>query len=148
MGRAKVNSDAFIYTVPSPEAGKSPVPRSALRGEVIELDKDQEHRGRETEITRHYVVGTTTVPSREPALVDESYDEVGRAVDAAKAARRAQLVAELDALGPDSGTVPVVNAEPANEPPPGGDDDTDLRDGPPPAPPAAPGRTTQRSGTR
>ncbi len=101
MGKARVNTDLFMYTVPAAEAGKAPEPRTAYRGEVIELDADQEKRGRETLVNRDYPVAPGaggTVRAQEPALVDESFDADGAAVDAAKAARAEQLRAELAAL--------------------------------------------------
>lgn len=106
MGKAKVNTDLFMYTVPAAETGKAPEPRTAYRGEVIELDAAQEKRGRETLVNRDYPVagGPQTVRAQEPALVDESFDADGAAVDAAKAARAEQLRAELAALGVDEPT--------------------------------------------
>ena len=100
MGKVRVNTDLFMYTVPAAEAGKAPEPRTAYRGEVIELDAAQEKRGRETKVTRHYPVAGSaqTVTADEPVLVDESFDADGAAVDAAKAARAEQLRAELAAL--------------------------------------------------
>lgn len=103
MGKVQVNTDLFMYTVPAAEAGKAPEPRAAYRGEVIELDAAQEKRGRETLVNRDYPAApgsNATVRASEPALVDEDFDADGAARDAALAARRTQLEAELAALGP------------------------------------------------
>lgn len=136
MGKVRVNTDAFVYTVPNPQSGQPDLGRAAHKGEVIELDAEQERRGRDTLVTKHYTVGSTTVPAREPALVDESYDENGALVDAAKSARRAQLQAEIDALG---GTdVPTTDAPPVSGDT--ADDGGTLAPSAPPAPPAPPKR--------
>lgn len=109
MGKVRVNADMFSYTVPAAEAGKAPEPRTAYFGEVIEIDATQEKRGREALVTRHYPVApgsNNTVSAQEPVLVDEDHDSEGAAADAAKAARAAQLRAELAALEPTTADTP------------------------------------------
>ncbi len=147
MGTVRVNTDMFSFTVPAAEAGKAPEPRTAYRGEVIDLDAAQERRGRATMVTKHYTVGKTDIPAQEPALVDVSWDEAGAALDAAREARRAQLLAELDALGPATAVPTVEGPVPGGPPTIAGDspginlgEPGDPVPGPPapPAPPAPP----------
>lgn len=106
MGQVKVNADAFLYKVPNEEAGQPPIARTAYLGEVIDLDEAQEERGRAILVNRDYPYGTTTVRSKEPALVDVDHDADVSAAEAARQARVRQLQAELAAL--DVAEVPTV----------------------------------------
>lgn len=135
LTKHKVNADGFVYTVPSPVKDQAPVPRSAYRGEIIELDEDQARRGRELKINRDYQFGTLTVRRVEPALVDVDYDTDVAAADAARAARVDQLKAELAALD----AVPATPAVATDETPaPAAAASPPAAPAAPPAPPAPP----------
>lgn len=146
MGEVRVNSSAFVYTVDNPQSGQPPLARAAHHGEVITLDAEQEKRGRAMTVNVDYPVGNTTVRATEPALVDVAYDSAGAALDAAKAARRAQLTAELEALGDGPVAVPVLLAttEDTADAPPA----PTVAPPAPPAPPKASGSKSRDAGIR
>lgn len=107
MPKMVVNTDAYQWLTPNPAQGQPPVVRTGHRGEVVDVSDEEAKRGRSLKVDVDYPVGAGFVRTQEPALVEQGHDQSAAAADAAKAARVAQLQAELDALTPSTAAKPT-----------------------------------------
>lgn len=118
MPKLKINTDAYVYTVPNPVSGQAPVPRTARRGEIVDFSTAEAERGQSLVVTNHYPDpggSPATVSRKEPALVDPDAKTAEKTLKerADADARIAELEAEVAKLRAER--PPVASTETPGE---------------------------------